>query len=64
MRYLMVALVNCLIFIIAGVVHRLSIRALNIPFDHAVMYWGSFIGVVFILTFVIVPIFSKRLSIA
>lgn len=62
MRYLMLALANCLIFITAGVVHRFSIRALNIPFDHAVMYWGSFIGVVFVITLLLLPIFNKQLS--
>ncbi|MFB5198577.1 bacteriocin-like WGxF protein [Neobacillus sp. KR4-4] len=43
------AFVNCLLFVLAGIIHRVIFRYYSLPFDNIVLYWGLFIGIFFIL---------------
>ncbi|MCD7911084.1 bacteriocin-like WGxF protein [Bacillus velezensis] len=49
MKHIIFALSASILVIIAGVVHRIIFRMFGLPFDQAVIFWGGFVVVYFVL---------------
>ncbi|WP_223068723.1 bacteriocin-like WGxF protein [Paenibacillus caui] len=60
-RSLLLSFVNCLLFIVAGVIHRIVLRRFQLPINNVAIYWGTFIGIFFIISLLFMLLFrSKR----
>ncbi|MBJ6363899.1 bacteriocin-like WGxF protein [Paenibacillus sp. GCM10012307] len=62
LKHLGISLINCIIIIVALVLHRIIFRVFNISFENVFIYWGIFIAIIFVLTLLISLIFSKEKS--
>ncbi|MEC3676149.1 bacteriocin-like WGxF protein [Bacillus velezensis] len=49
MKHITFALSTSVLFIITGVVHRVIFRMFGLPFDQAIIFWGGFVVVYFVL---------------
>jgi hypothetical protein len=61
-RALGFSFVNCLLFIVTGIIHRIVIRYFNLPINNAPVYWGVFIGIFFLVSLVVLLIFNPKRS--
>lgn len=59
MKHIGIALLNGLLIVVTGVIHRVALRFFNLPYDNVFVFWGLFIGIMFILTLIISLIFSS-----
>lgn len=58
MKHLAIAFLNCLLIIFTGIIHKIIFRVLSLPYDNIFLYWGSFIGIFFILNIISSLIFK------
>ncbi|WP_259425583.1 bacteriocin-like WGxF protein [Bacillus velezensis] len=49
MKHITFALSTSVLIIITGVVHRVIFRMFGFPFDQAIIFWGGFVVVYFVL---------------
>lgn len=59
-RSLGISIVNCLLFIIAGIIHRIVLRRFNLPIKNVIIYWGVFIGIFFLITLLVLLVFRQK----
>ncbi|MGE6375999.1 bacteriocin-like WGxF protein [Peribacillus muralis] len=59
MNHITFALLNCLLIIPTGIIHKVIFRVLSLPYDNIFLYWGAFIGIFFILNIISSLIFRK-----
>ncbi|MFA1782340.1 bacteriocin-like WGxF protein [Bacillus velezensis] len=49
MKHITFALSTSVLIIITGIVHRVIFRMFGLPFDQAIIFWGGFVVVYFVL---------------
>ncbi len=59
MKALILSIINVIIFIISFIIHRLLVRTGYIFTDDPILFWGSLIGILFLLTLIVSLIFGK-----
>ncbi|WP_156734955.1 bacteriocin-like WGxF protein [Bacillus velezensis] len=52
MKHIIFALSASILVIIAGVIQRIIFRMFGLPFDQAVIFWGGFVVVYFVLALI------------
>ncbi|GGD84540.1 bacteriocin-like WGxF protein [Paenibacillus nasutitermitis] len=61
-RALGFSIVNCLLFIVAGIIHRIMVRYFGLPIKDVLVYWGAFAGIFFLVSFIALLIFNPKRS--
>lgn len=54
------SVVNCIVFVISGIVHRIVVRRFHLPIDNLLIYWGVFASIILVISLLVLLVFKPK----